>query len=94
MAIELESVLPELLLAVTTANEGVHSNPIAIRITPKEKESGHLTLQHLQTAVIAIHEDGMIVFEDAIDSEHLDTLNDRMVKDVDDLVSRAGTHFK
>ena len=44
--------------------------------------------------MVAIHEDGMVVFEDAIDGEHLDRVNDRMVQDVENLVNRPGTHFK
>jgi ectoine hydroxylase-related dioxygenase (phytanoyl-CoA dioxygenase family) len=64
-------------------------------ITPKpeEKQAGHLTETHRQHAVYALQTDGVVVFENIVDTAHLDMLEERMSQDVQAILARPDAPF-
>jgi hypothetical protein len=48
----------------------------------------------LLDALAALSEDGLVVLEDVVDVDHLDKLNDRMVKDLEILTTHPNVHYK
>lgn len=56
-------------------------DPIHIRPTKKEIKEGRLSSHNIERALYALHFDGLVVLEDAVDHAHLDALNKVMVKD-------------
>ncbi len=45
--------------------------PTLIRLTPEELESKTLGRKNLLAALQALHQDGLVVLENAVDPEHL-----------------------
>lgn len=65
------------------------THPLAIKPSRDELSHGRLTSRNLEKAVRSLHEDGLVVIEDAIPHEDLDHLNKKMVKDALHLQSRG-----
>lgn len=65
------------------------SYPLTIKPSPDELSDGRLAPRNLEKGVRALHEDGLVVIEDAIPHDDLDRLNVRMVKDSLYLQSRG-----
>ncbi|KAL2820839.1 hypothetical protein BDW59DRAFT_164534 [Aspergillus cavernicola] len=63
-----------------------------IKLSPNELATQKITSHNLQHAIEALHRDGILVLENAVDPNHLDTLNERMVPDAKTLFARASTH--
>lgn len=63
-----------------------------IELTPEELETKKMGSHNLQTAVEALHRDGIVVLTNAVDVAHLDKLNARMVPEARELYARPGTH--
>jgi hypothetical protein len=61
--------------------------PIYIKPTPNEHKQRKLSPQNVERALYALHFDGLVVLEDAVDHSHLDKLNEQMVKDAAYLTS-------
>jgi len=70
-----------------------HNQVTVIKLSVQERADGVPTLQTIRDAVRAIHRDGLVVLEDAIDPAHLDKLNERMVKEAIQLLSLENAHF-
>jgi Phytanoyl-CoA dioxygenase (PhyH) len=66
---------------------------IALDITPAEVESGALAPAHRDAAVSALREDGIVVLNDVIDTGHLETLRERMLADLRELLARRDAPF-
>ncbi|KAM0470575.1 hypothetical protein ACHAPX_009838 [Trichoderma viride] len=71
-------------------NEG--EQPRIIRLTDEELETKTMGSYHLQAALEALHADGLVVLENAVDPAHLDHLNQRMVVDAEQLKTRQKAH--
>jgi hypothetical protein len=56
-------------------------DPIHLRPSRKEIKEGRLSLQNIERALYALHFDGLVVLDDAVDHAHLDGLNKVKVKD-------------
>ncbi|KAI9732734.1 MAG: hypothetical protein M1818_007468 [Claussenomyces sp. TS43310] len=56
-------------------------NPVAVRVSGEELEAGKLSQRNLETAMRALHHDGLVVLEDIFNHANLDHLNERMVAD-------------
>ncbi|GAA5991732.1 hypothetical protein JCM11641_004846 [Rhodosporidiobolus odoratus] len=70
------------------ATAATYSTSIAsIRPTAAEREAKRLTQRNLQTALEALHRDGMVVLEDVVDHGALDKMNKRMLEDTAKLVN-------
>ena len=67
----------------------VSTCPLTIKPSRDELSNGRLTSRNLEKAVRSLHEDGLVVIEDAIPHEDLDRLNKKMVKDALHLQSRG-----
>ncbi|KAH8698466.1 hypothetical protein BGW36DRAFT_376152 [Talaromyces proteolyticus] len=63
-----------------------------IKLSPQELSNQQVGSHNLQHAVEALHRDGMVVLENAVDPAHLDKLNGRMVPEAKQLYAKAGTH--
>jgi hypothetical protein len=81
-----------IILKGTTSTLGqrfASTYPLAIKPSRDELSHGRLTSRNLEKAVRSLHEDGLVVIEDAIPHEDLDRLNEKMVKDALFLQSRG-----
>ncbi|KAH8433337.1 phytanoyl-CoA dioxygenase family protein [Aspergillus melleus] len=63
-----------------------------IELTPSELASKTISSHNLQHSLEALHRDGIVVLKNAVDPEHLDRLNERMVPEAKQLYARAETH--
>lgn len=64
------------------------SLPAVVKASSHEVKNQRLDARNLEIAVRHVHKDGLVVVEDVIPLEHIDHLNDRMVKDAQILQSR------
>ncbi|KAJ5102224.1 hypothetical protein NUU61_004446 [Penicillium alfredii] len=67
------------------------------QVTLVELMTDELTTQkigshNLQKAIEALHRDGLVILQNAVDPKHLDKLNERMVPEAQRLYARAETH--
>lgn len=60
-----------------------------IKPEPTEKRDGILSKRSMQSALEALHHDGIVMLEDVISSDLLDSLNERMCKDTRTLIERG-----
>jgi ectoine hydroxylase-related dioxygenase (phytanoyl-CoA dioxygenase family) len=63
-----------------------------VKLSPGELATQQIGSHNLQHAIEALHRDGIVVLENAVDTAHLDKLNDRMVPEAETLFVRASTH--
>ncbi|KAJ9642213.1 hypothetical protein H2204_002582 [Knufia peltigerae] len=63
----------------------IPEKPRIIRLTEKELATMSIGSHNLQAALEALHNDGLVVLENAVDPAHLDHLNERMVADAEKL---------
>ncbi|KAK3937319.1 phytanoyl-CoA dioxygenase family protein [Diplogelasinospora grovesii] len=66
--------------------------PTFITLTEDELTSREIGSHNLQSALEALHRDGLVVLKNAVSLAHLDTLNTRMTADAIELASRPSTH--
>lgn len=57
------------------------SLPISVKVSTLEQASENLSWQNLELATRALHRDGLVVLENAIDHERLNKLNTKMAED-------------
>jgi hypothetical protein len=67
--------------------------PVSIALSPEEVQKRRLSEQHLEIAIRALHHDGLVVIENAIENDALDKLNVKMVEDAKYLRSLGKLHF-
>lgn len=63
-----------------------------IELTPEELKSRTIGSHNLQAAIEALHRDGIVALKNAVEVEHLDRLNARMVPEAQELYARPSTH--
>lgn len=66
---------------------------LTLTITPDEKQTGQLTLEHLQAAREAILTEGFVVLEDVVDKAHLTILREKMLEDLRWLQARQDAPY-
>ncbi|EHK50181.1 hypothetical protein TRIATDRAFT_45140 [Trichoderma atroviride IMI 206040] len=76
-----------------TAQKNKVEQPRIIRLTDEELETKTMGSYNLQAALEALHADGLVVLENAVDPAHLDHLNQRMVADAEQLKTREKAHI-
>jgi hypothetical protein len=76
-------------LATRSSRRLASTYPTAIKPSKDEISSGRLASRNLEIAIRCLHEDGLVVIEDAIPHEDLDRLNNKMVQDARTLQSRG-----
>ena len=74
--------------ALSTSKQ-LAAQPTNIRTSFTERTQGKLSEQNLEIAVRQVHHDGLVVIQNAIDTDLLDKLNSRMVADAIALRSRG-----
>lgn len=62
-------------------------------MTLEEKESGQMRADHLQAAVRALEEDGIVVLKNVADRSHLETLRERMLADLEAILAREDAPY-
>ena len=67
--------------------------PKIIKLTEEELKTKEIRSHNLQAALEALEADGLVVIENAVNPDHLDKLNERMILDAKLLKSRKETHF-
>ena len=67
--------------------------PKIIKLTAEELATRSIGSHNLQAALEALHEDGLVVLENAVDPDHLEHLNERMVADAEKLKTRENAHI-
>lgn len=55
--------------------------PLSVTPTEQERSTKRLSWRNLELAAWALHRDGLVVIEDAVDHAKLDFLNEKMAKD-------------
>lgn len=69
-------------------------DPIIIRLSDEERDSGVMSDHQLYDAVEAFFNDGFVVLENAVQDGIIDSLNQRMIKDTERLMAGEGlSHY-
>ncbi|KAM0748325.1 hypothetical protein T439DRAFT_304717 [Meredithblackwellia eburnea MCA 4105] len=70
-------------------------SPSVTTINPSalERSAGKLSPRNQQTALEALHRDGLLMLEDMVDHDHLDKLNVRMIEDAYTLRDRKDSPY-
>ncbi|KAL3464828.1 hypothetical protein BJX64DRAFT_275513 [Aspergillus heterothallicus] len=68
------------------------SQPTQITLSATELATSKISSHNLQSAIEALHRDGLVVLANAVSSENLDKLNSRMTPEAKTLYARASTH--
>ena len=63
--------------------------PVVIKLSDDERDTGVLAPLHMFEAIDAFHVDGVVVLENAIETRHIDALNQRMIGDTEVLKANA-----
>lgn len=63
-----------------------------VELTPDELSTQQINSHNLQKSIEALHHDGIVVLQNAINPTHLDKLNARMVPEAERLYARTETH--
>lgn len=66
---------------------------IELDITSSELQSGVMSPEHLQAAIDAMQQDGFVVLKNVVDTAHLDVLHERMLADLDMILTRKDAPF-
>lgn len=52
-----------------------------------------MTIENIGIAISAMHRDGLVVLENAVDTSHMDAINTILVKDAEEMAKMDSTHF-
>jgi hypothetical protein len=66
-------------------------DPITVKISNDERQTGRMTEEHVAEAVIALHRDGFVVLENVVDPEHCDVLDKLMCEEADRMATDPKT---
>ena len=64
-----------------------------VRLSEKERTTGIITDEHVAEAVSAVHHDGLVVLENAVDTAHCDELNEILCAEAEVMAKLPTTHF-
>ena len=62
----------------------------SVEVTREEVESGKMRLEHVDAAVEAMKEEGVVLLPGVIDTDHVDALGEKMLDDIKTLDERTG----
>lgn len=72
----------------------VPDQPVVIRLSDEERDSGVLSDHNLYDSVKAFFRDGFVVLENAVHNDLIDKLNERMIVDTHKLLAGEGlSHY-
>jgi uncharacterized protein (DUF2267 family) len=66
---------------------------VIVRLSNEERLSGKVTAEHVGKAVAALHRDGVVVLENAVDPAHMDTINEILRSEAEEMAKLPTTHF-
>ncbi|KAL3457032.1 hypothetical protein BJX64DRAFT_293542 [Aspergillus heterothallicus] len=66
---------------------------VSIKLSDEERDGHTINDEHAGAAVAAMQRDGIVVLENAVQVEHVDTLNKILTEEADTLASLPTTHF-
>lgn len=66
---------------------------VVIRLSSEELKAGRMSSENIEKALVGFEKDGVFVVENAVEPEHLDKLNARMVPELKQLFLRETTHI-
>lgn len=67
--------------------------PSVVVLSDEERLSGHMTAENVGQAVAAFHRDGLVVLENAVDTTHMDILNEILCSEAKEMATLPTTHF-
>lgn len=67
--------------------------PTVVLLSDEERTTGQLSIDNIGIAVSALHRDGLVVLENAVDTKHMDAINTILVKDAEAMAKMDSTHF-
>lgn len=67
--------------------------PVTVCLSDEERVSGVPKEENVATAIAAMHRDGLVVLENAVDVEHVDDLNTILSRDAEAMAKLPTTHF-
>lgn len=70
-----------------------HQSIVAIQLSDAERESQTISDEHLGAALVAMHRDGTVVLNNAVDLEHVDQLNRILCAEAAVMANMPTTHF-
>ena len=66
---------------------------VIVQLSDEERLGGKLSLEHVGKAVAALHRDGIVVLENAVDVAHMDEINEILCSEADEMAKLPTTHF-
>jgi hypothetical protein len=75
------------------ASELQFQSVVTIHLSDEERLSQTINAEHAGMTVAAMHRDGIVVLENAVDVEHVDKLNDILSSEADTMAQMPTTHF-
>ena len=66
---------------------------VVVRLSDEERKVGRMELENVGKAIAAMHRDGIVVLENAVDTEHMDRLNDILSTEAEVMAKLPTTHF-
>lgn len=66
---------------------------VIIQLSDQERDSQTITLENVGKAISAMHRDGIVVLENAVNPDHIDKLNSVLSADTEILAKLPTTHF-
>ena len=70
-----------------------HQKVVIVRISESERSRGEISDDNLGMAVAAMHRDGIVVLENAVDVSHVDKLQSILAADAEMMAKLPTTHF-
>lgn len=70
-----------------------HQEVVKVPLTENERDSQTISDEHLGAAISALHRDGIVVLENAVDLDHVDKLNTILSDEADIMAKLPTTHF-
>lgn len=67
--------------------------PFVVKLSDEERDSGIISEENVGTAVSAMHQQGLVVLENAVDTSHADTLNSILSSEAEHMAKLPTTHF-
>ncbi|OCL13541.1 hypothetical protein AOQ84DRAFT_310391 [Glonium stellatum] len=79
--------------AITLSPPDDFQSVVIAKLSDDERISQRLTLENMGIAVSALHRDGLVVLENAVDLEHVDQLNAILTVDALEMAQLPTTHY-
>lgn len=62
-------------------------------LTEEERISGTLSSENAALAAYALHTDGIVCLENAVDLEHIRILREKLTSEVEEMIAMKNTHY-